>query len=379
MTKTYKTANMTINKILLAGLFLLKIQAVFSQTVDLTSVDEFFKISSMLKQGKDVSEEQWRQLEHSTGYKVFAEQNDRFLIRTVKSAMQMVFGNSREAEKKRILNLSQAEISENKTSMLRKLLLDNYQEIDRNYASLKSFRENYNFDSLRGKAIERLSSFLGKPIDSTIVLKPVYFFFFTLDGKDEENALYIDFNLIYKMTERQRRDFLAHEYFHNYRFFFENHDFNHKNDLNFMLDMIQNEGIADQIDKSQGYESYFSEVAVSPVSEIMIHLYHQAESDLEKIHDIVISYAKNEISEDKMIDKLLEVYKFNGHAIGFYMSSQIVKAGYDREMLKSFYNPFEFYRLYRLAAIKNGSFQLSEEFMDYLKNRTKNHYPLEAM
>ena len=99
--------------------------------------------------------------------------------------------------------------------------------------------------------------------------------------------------------------------------------------------MIQNEGIADQIDKSQGYESYFSEVAVSPVSEIMIHLYHQAESDLEKIHDIVISYAKNEISEDKMIDKLLEVYKFNGHAIGFYMSSQIVKAGYGREMLKS--------------------------------------------
>ncbi len=40
-----------------------------------------------------------------------------------------------------------------------------------------------------------------------------------------------------------------------------------------------------------------------------------------------------------MIDKLLEVYKFNGHAIGFYMSSQIVKAGFKDEMVINFYNP----------------------------------------
>lgn len=62
------------------------------------------------------------------------------------------------------------------------------------------------------------------------------------------------------MTEQQRIDFLSHEYFHNYRRYFENHDLNYKCYLNFMLDMIQNEGIADQIDKSLGYEKYYSEV-----------------------------------------------------------------------------------------------------------------------
>ena len=31
-----------------------------------------------------------------------------------------------------------------------------------------------------------------------------------------------------------------------------------------MLDMIQNEGIADQIDKYMGYKNYFSDVLTSP-------------------------------------------------------------------------------------------------------------------
>ena len=44
-----------------------------------------------------------------------------------------------------------------------------------------------------------------------------------------DDALVIDFNLIYKMTEEQRINFLAHEFFHVYRGHFENHEFNYAN------------------------------------------------------------------------------------------------------------------------------------------------------
>jgi len=198
-----------MNRTFLIGLLILCANRNISiaQIVDLTSVDEFFKVTSILKEGKEISEEQWKDFDSSSGYKEFAEKKDKTLINTIKTSINIVFGNVTIVE----------------------------------------------------KAKQRLSSFLGKPIDSTTEFKPVYFLFIIADGKAKEDALYIDFNLIYKKTEEQRVNFLAHEFFHNYREKYENHDFNYKNDFNHCIDFIQNEGIADLIDKSEGYEKYFTE------------------------------------------------------------------------------------------------------------------------
>lgn len=362
-----------MNKLLLIGLLLLNFNVLVAQKVDLTSVDEFLKVTSTLKQGKEISEEQWEKFNNSSCYNRFAKSENKFLINTIKTSIQIVFGT--EAKSDSILNISKEEMSASKALMMKKLILTNYQDINENYSSIQTFRKNYDFDSLIVKSIQRLSTFLSIPIDSTTEFKPVLFFFLNADCKDTDEALFIDFNLIFKMTEQQRIDLLAHEYFHNYRRSFENHDFNYKCDLNFMLDMIQNEGIADQIDKSQGYESYYSEIIRSTeLTEIMVNSYNQAVYDLEKIQNIIISYTKDESTENRMVNELLEIYKFNGHPIGFYMSNQILKAGYRKEMIETFYNPFEFYKLYNLAAIENDNFQLSDEFMDYLKRITEKYY-----
>ncbi len=361
-----------MNKLHLICLLFLNINVLFAQNVDLTSVDEFFRVTSSLMQGHKISEDDWRKFDNSNGYKSFAESESKFLIKTIKSSIQMVFGKGLETEKDSILRIPQEEIAENHILLMRHLILKNYQDVYNNYLSIKSFRNNYDFESLLIKSKQRLSFFLGKPIDSTIVFKSVYFFFLNSDGKDAEDAIYIDLNLLFNMSEQQRIDFIAHEYFHNYRRHFENHNFNHKCDLNFMLDMIQNEGIADQIDKSQGYERYYSEVLKTPLlTKIMVHLYNQAEGDLAKIQTIILQYSQDKISESAMIDALIEVYKYNGHPIGFFMSNQIIKAGYREEMINTFYIPYEFYKLYNLAAIKNGTFQFSNEFMDYLLKITQ--------
>jgi hypothetical protein len=56
------------------------------------------------------------------------------------------------------------------------------------------------------------------------------------------------------------------------------------------------------------------------------------------------------------------------------MAGHIVSAGYKNELLISFYNPYEFFNLYNKAAKKQHIFQLSNEFMDYLKGLTKEYY-----
>ena len=230
------------------------------------------------------------------------------------STMQSVFGDlNRDKESENIISLES-------------LVRANYEEINENYLKIKEFRHSYDFGSLISNAKSRLQSFLGcDSLDTSVKWKPVYFLFLSADGKDMDDALVIDFNLIYKMTEEQRINFLAHEFFHVYRGHFENHEFNYANDINFAIDMIA-------------------------------------------------QYADKQIDKNTCIDKLLEIYKYNGHALGFYMSNQIILAGLKQEMLKSFYNPYEFYRLYFLSANKNNDELLSRKFLSYLKQITEQYY-----
>lgn len=362
-------------RIVILNFLIFNISILYAQNIDLTSVDDFFKVTSVLMENKEVSKSQWNNFFNSGCYKNISDKGDIFLLNKIKHSMTLVFNNNSKTKLDSVISTLEKEINIDQALLTKKLILKNYIDIKKNYVQIKNFRDKYNFESLRQKSIKQLSYFLQSPIDTTIKLKPLSFFFLYADGKDTKNAICIDFNLIYKMTEQQKINFIAHEFFHNYRSYFENHEFNYKSDLNFLLDMIQNEGIADQIDKTQGYKSYYADVLKSPeLCNIMVNLYNNAEKDLSIIQDIIVKYSKNEITENEMIDKLLEVYKYNGHAIGFFMSNEIIKAGFKDEMIKTFYNPYEFYKLYNIAANKNNTLKLSNSFMKYLNKITKKHY-----
>lgn len=342
-------------------------QLLEAQSVDLSSVDAFFDVASSLKSGKEISNDQWSKFDNSTVYKQYANREDQFMINTIKESIQLVFGDPNTSKIDSLLHISKEDLSQNKELLVKKLIIDNYIKVNNNYANIQYFRNSYDFEGLIKNSKLKLSHFLEHPLDSLIDLKPVHFFFITADASDKENAIVVDLNLIYSLTEEQRIALIAHEYFHNYRKRFENHDFNYKCDLNYMIDMIQNEGIADMIDKSCGYDNYYTkDVYELDLAELMVDLYNSAEKDLKRLEDLIMQYSKKEITEDSMVDGLLEIVKFNGHPIGYYMANQIVNAGYRNQMIETFYDPFEFYKLYILAAKKNGSFQLSEEFMDFI-------------
>lgn len=347
----------------------------FAQTVDLKSVDEFFKLTSTLIEGNEISDEQWADFDNSTGYKKYAESESKFIIHTVKATINMAFGSSELAKKDSVLNISKEEMAENRKLLFQKRILTNYLDMKENYGSIQSFREYYNFSNLIESSKLRLFTFLKKDFDTSFRFKTVYFNCMDADGYNAEDALYLDLNLIYKMTEEQRINFLAHEFFHNYREKYENHDFNYKCDLNYGIDMIQNEGVADMIDKGDGYEKYYTYVIQEPdLAELMESLYQQAPEDLEKLQSYILAYAKEEITEKEIINEWIEIVKFNGHPIGFFMANQIVKSGYENEMIETFYNPFQFFNLYNKAAKEQNLFQLNDEFMEYLRSITKEYY-----
>lgn len=366
---------MNTKKILGTLVFMVSISFSIGQTVDLSSVDEFFKITTNLKEGKEIVEEQWACFDSSRAYSAFAERENKFALNTIKSTIHIVFSKDEESEIDSILNISRDEMIENKELLFKKLILLNFLDVKDNFDSIRLFRNEYDFIALVEKAKLRLSTFLGLPDHSISSLKPIYFLFILADGLAGGDAFYIDFNLFFKQTEEQRTNFLAHEFFHDYRKRFENYDFINHCELNATLDGFQNEGIADLIDKSEGYNKCFKSVDESPeMIQTWDSLYNHAQRDLERFHDLTIKYSKGEIAENKMVDEIFKIVKFNGHSIGFFMANQIVKAGYEDEMFKTFFNPYNFFNLYNKAANDLDIFQLNNEFMEYLRNITKDYY-----
>ena len=335
-----------------------------AQNVNLSSVDEFLNITALLKNGEEVNMEQWNQLDSSAAYSLFSNFKDNTIPNIVKAVMLDIFG------------CSDSKAQTQNGSLLETSVRENYEDIKKNYSEIRKFRDNYDFEYLISNAKFRLQTFLGcDQLDASVKWRPVYFFFLSQDGKELDNAIVIDLNLIYKMTEEERINFLAHEFFHVYRAHFEHHEFNCANDINFAIDMIANEGIADQIDKYMGYDQYFSNFGKSKeLASEFKQLYNNAPKDIEYLQTTIAQYAANQIDKDTCIDRLIGIYKYNGHALGFYISNQIIKAGLRDEMIKEFHNPYEFFRLYSLTLPKDEKSSLNDDFLLFLKAETEQYY-----
>ena len=190
-------------KRILLLLFLINSSLTFAQNVDLTSIDEFFKITDKLKNGKEIDEEQWSQFESSTAYSIM----DSRIIDIVKTSINYVFGSSES-----MMNLEN-------TNMLERLFVENYKEVNNNYSDIKDFRNNYDFEMLISKAKFRLQSFLGCEIlDSSAKLKPVYFLFLNADAQDRDEAIVVDLNFIYSIYNQLLLNILrviSQKYGHN--------------------------------------------------------------------------------------------------------------------------------------------------------------------
>ena len=367
---------MKIKLIVLTALMLAFASNVSAQIADFTSVDVFLNIATDMMNGKRITDEQWTRLDSSAAYKEYSTRPDQVRINIIKTSMKLSFAESDAAQTDSILGISEEEMRNSSEAWLMNHTLSNYLYTKENLESIKSFRQEYDFDALIEKSKENLCAFLGLPsLDPSVTFHPLYFLFQEGDAQVRDNGIYIDFSSFYKKTSKQKIDYLTHEFFHNYREGFEDHDFNYKNNLNYCLDVIQNEGIADLTDKKNGYKDFFTKEGAKPEEiETWVNLYNNAPKDLKKLQKLVLKYAKNKILEETLDEKIWDIVKMNGHPIGLYMANRIVEGGYEDEMLKTFYNPYEFYVLYNKAAKQQHGFQLSDKFMDYLKNLIGEYY-----
>jgi hypothetical protein len=334
--------------------------------IDLSSTDKFFEIADKISLNQDISEDDWNDLFSTSGYSIVGFNRVR---RTVhRDMLTVAFSNNQQIKRDSILNLSMEDLHNDMTTYLARLTLINFLDIKENQKELRLFREMYNFDAIIKLSVDRLKSFLIQSVDSLVVFPSIALICNESGAWFSPSGIAYDFNFFYNSGEEGRANILAHEMFHTYRANFVNWDI--QSSLFQVLSKLQDEGIADLINKKD-IESFFELGTPQEFKDFFVSTYDNTPQILNDLDVIVRSFINKEISEEQFNEKIEET-RFNSHANGYYMAQLIKDAGILDEMLKTFYSPVEFVKLYNKAAKKNEIYVLSNEFIQFAENLEKN-------
>lgn len=360
MNKNYfKTT--VITAVALFGIFIST--SISAQTIDFKSIDAFFEIADKLSQNQKVKKSEWKKFNNTAAYK----------------KLDMNYGDSKDIQKVMELTF----LSENKTlcdSLLAapyslndddyfiKLLLRNCVSLAKNYDDVKNVRQSYDFEELKAQAIRQFRDFMPVVNDSFLTVPNIYFFFYAPDGYAQGNSIMLDFNYFYRNPQRIIGSF-AHEIFHAYRFHLKKAKIIYSNALLIVLDRIQDEGIADLINKKG------SEYSAKTLTELgypieleknYLETVANCSNWLSRLDSLTLAHFDGEIPYDTYKEQLFKLLKSNAHPVGYHISQLLVKNGLKAKMLDSFYNPIEFVKLYNSIAESEGMHVFSDRFMTYI-------------
>lgn len=336
------------------------------QEIDLSSVDSFFIIKDKISSGKAINESDWADLFNTKGYKISARSSARKDI--IREMMLLAYDEELKAKKDSILNISIEENIKKPYDLLRQMTLFNFIDYSKNDKKIKAFRNEYDFISIPKLSAKRLKSFLINPIDSLISSPSINFLCYEPDAQSKGDDIVCDFNLFFKQAQAERINFIAHETFHKYRCNFVNSSLFKSNVLLQEIDKLQDEGIADLIDKK---ENLLESLSGKGLPELFIKQYIEAYKNTPKIlqefDSLVNSCLNKQISNEQLESKLNNFFLSGGHPNGYYMARLIEKAGLRKEMLNKFYSPVDFIKIYNQAAQKGGGYVFSNELIAYLE------------
>jgi hypothetical protein len=326
-----------------------------SEKINLDSVDSFFKITDELSSGNIVTEEEWDSIFNTQGYKTLLFHN-QWRRPMLKEILLIAYSQKYSSKQDSILNLSN-------NGMLSKQILENYLDMKHKRDSLIDFRNTYDFTSVINDSKADLKSFLDNPVDSLLIFPSISIACFESAGYSQENGIIMDFNLFFKQSHSENVGFLAHEMFHFYRDNFIDNEFSKINTFAFQIERLQNEGIADLIDKK--HLPYKNDAFPEQVK-LFNKIAYDTPQRLAELDSIVCMFYDGKMTIEQFNNKMSGFFKLGGHPNGFYISCLIRDAGFNNEMISTFYNPVDFLKLYNKAAKRKGKYCFSDKFLDYI-------------
>ncbi|SUB78463.1 Uncharacterised protein [Porphyromonas macacae] len=321
----------------------------------------FMEIAEIISAGQDIPAEKWEQLFATEGYRILDWKPAR--LESVKKNMLIAFSPARTAERDSILS---AKIPLQDAAYFDRIMILNFTDMLKHWNELKNFRRTYDFAGMEAKSIRKLKNFLLDPVDSLIVFPSVAIVCADPEARSKSKGIVIDLNVMYKDPDGIIK-LMAHEMFHSYRRHFENSDFIQSSPVITELDNLQNEGIADMIDKGDDLTLLFKQIGYPDEIAVMYkETFENTSAMLAEFDRITVSYLDGKIGEEELSVKIKGYFPFGGHPNGYFITRMLQRHGLRGEVIENFVNPVAFLRTYNKAAEKEGIHVFSPRFMNYM-------------
>ncbi|TXT57920.1 MAG: hypothetical protein BAJATHORv1_10629 [Candidatus Thorarchaeota archaeon] len=328
---------------------------------DFSGVELFWKIVDTFESKHNPQEELWHTLFNSPGYSALTK--SEFSQEKLQNAMSIALDPKRAIE----AHFSQdASIGG---------IVSHFQEVVKRRMELETL-----FDELKGKSanietdiFDLVVEYLPSNIEYPSL--DIAFVFFQRDARGYEWVV-IDGLLALELDSQLLTRLIAHEYHHQCRDSILCYDKEivrpEDQDLMWVLNQTQAEGIADNIDKPRWF---YGENPVDAYTEF-VQAYRDevtvAETTLQSIDLIIETGVLEGYYREEIGKEVREHLPMSGHPIGYHMTQIISKANLFGEMIETLGNPFEFFRLYNRALLilkKDGLSESTLFILDDLETR----------
>jgi hypothetical protein len=349
---------------------------------DHSSVNEFWAIMDLLIDNREPTEKQWMRLFNSTGFNTLRREfKDEFFKRYFRAA----YMPGQSQVRKRML-----EKAEKATGWFARWFpgteLEALEWTRKNRKLIEA--EVRSFDSFPYTSLATAEAMKFLPEDQPESWPQVAFVIFN-DSRGYDPVV-MSFNILSRQKvelpghlKKKLMDaghnenwprvlYFAHEFFHYFRSLKQEFRYPDENDpdyiLVWLLDQIENEGIADQINVRQLYLDD-GPLAGSGLAEKELKDREGAADEISRLNVLLSEIYRNPERTVELAKQARKAITRSGHVAGFYMSSLILNRFSPAELAKIARNPFRFFFLYQKVAQNQGRVPLfSEQALSLIRN-----------
>jgi hypothetical protein len=305
---------------------------------DFSAIDRLWDIVSVLEKDQEPLEAAWEALVRAPGYAALVSHERYYNLDFLKRNLRLVFQPSLSSELEK----------ESQNRSVRHFI-----ELKEKKEALQKFQAQMQAATALTEALDLLKRRLPDGSIERLDAPPAAFIVFDKDARGGYGLLLFD--LIYALELGELfKPLYAHEAFHYYRdklaAFSEGDILLVHQGILMALNMIQNEGLADLIDKPA---SIFEGGPRADSSYALEYRKNMAESPriLGTVDELLCSLADLPGAQDEEIGwEMFGAIPQSGHPTGFFMAKAVSEKIGEKDLIRTFNNPFAFFYLYNAAA-----------------------------
>ncbi len=325
---------------------------------DFSGIDQFWKIVSILEQDQEPDARDWTALFQTPGYCELIRREWPFEEEFFKKNFRLVFKPSLSSALKEEL-----EKEDNRW-------LSHYVRIKSLKEPLLRHQKWLHTAPLMTKAMGLTQEYLPQGLLDNVPLPPISFIFFDLDARGYSPILV---DLLFALEEGESVYYLlaheAHHYYRNRNLTYDPGEVRARHErVLWVLDQIQAEGIADQIDKRT---TYFEggEQEKSPDAVRYRELVDESPRIIAEMNGFLEQMADSPSRLPQLGRELRRRIPQSGHPTGYYMTRAIIAELGSEPLINTVGNPFAFFYLYNIAARKSDRYPVfSNKSIEFLRS-----------